>query len=195
MKNTHGKYMFLMTALFLSMSFGMAAAEDVRMPHVTTPNVTVPTVSTPDVRTPSVNTPSISNASLQGGSALTAAQRAQSASQEMDRELQETANQLNRDLNQSFMQQKEAERLHQPRSVANRYGTEASIDQDMDIYIRQVNDELKNTWTRDEYTYQRRLLETERGAYPMDTKEYRDYSQRIDKLDNDFANRERSFIR
>ncbi len=176
MKTTHAKYMFTLGAFFLSASV-CVAAENVNMPRVTTPNVTTPVVTTPDVRT------------------INAADRARNISQEMDNELQETANQLNRDLNQSFMQQKEAERLHQPRSVANRYGTEDSIDQDMDKYIRQANDELKRTMTRDEYTYQRRLLETERSAYPRDTNQYRDYSQRIDQLDNDFSNRERDLLR
>lgn len=187
MKTIHGKYMLLAGALTLSLSLGASAAENVNMPRVTTPNVTTPTVTTPDVRTPNVNVPAVST-----GSPRTTALK---ASDEIDRELQETAGQLNRDLNESFMQQKEAERLHQPRSVANRYGTEASIDQDMDNYIRQANDELNRAWTRDEYTYQRRLLETERSAYPRETPQYRDYSQRIDQLDSDFSNRERNFVR
>lgn len=64
------------------------------------------------------------------------------SAQAIDRELQKTADELNRELDQATRQIHEAERLGQPSSVANRYGNAADIDRQFAATDVRANDEL-----------------------------------------------------
>lgn len=106
---------------------------------------------------------------------------------EIDTELQDTAGQLNRELDQATRQIHESERLGTPSSVANQYGSASSIDQEISRTVDTANEELRRAKIRDDYTEKRRELETTRSLYYPNSKEYNQFTEQIQKLDNDFA--------
>lgn len=109
------------------------------------------------------------------------------ASQQIDRDLQRSAGILTQELDQSFKQAREAERFGIPRSLTNTYGSEESIDQEMTITASQANAQLQRAAKRDEYMYQRNLMETERSAYPTDSSDYARFTKAIQELDRNFS--------
>lgn len=117
----------------------------------------------------------------------TPAQDALDASRKIDQDLQATADQFNRELDQSFNQYKESARLGTTPDTANRFGTQGQIDQDISKTVDQANSELAIAQKRDDYTEQRRELETTRSLYYPGSKEYQGFSDQINKLDSDFA--------
>jgi hypothetical protein len=117
----------------------------------------------------------------------TPAQDALDASRKIDRDLQATANQFNRELNQSYNQFQEANRLGTSPNTANRFGTQSGIDKEISSTVDRANDELRTAQKRDDYTERRRELETTRSLYYPGSKEYDHFSDQINKLDRDFS--------
>lgn len=125
--------------------------------------------------------------------AETAAGAAARASDEIDRELDSSAGQLTRELDQATKQIHESERLGQPSSVPNTYGSAAGIDSEIDKTAAEANAELRRSFNRDNYALQRRELESTRSLYYPGSADYDRFTAQIEKLDRDFANSESQF--
>ena len=113
---------------------------------------------------------------------------AQVESGRIDNTLQNIANHLNSELDQTTRQEHEAQRLGQSVDVANRYGSGPAIDRQIQSTADEANRMLARAQERDDYTMQRREMQNNQSLYAPGTSQYRSFDERIRELDRQFAN-------
>ncbi len=102
---------------------------------------------------------------------------AREASNQIDRNLQQSARDLTNDLRQVNIEE------HQ----AGRTGASAQAEQALNQTINQANRDLYTAADRDNYTFKRRQLENTQLLYAPGTRQYNDINNQIAQLDRDFA--------
>lgn len=113
---------------------------------------------------------------------------AQVESGRIDNTLQNIANHLNTELDQSIRQEHEAQRLGQSTDVANQYGSGTAIDRQIQSTADEANRMLAAAKERDDYTMQRRELQNNQSLYYPGSPQYLSFDERIRELDRQFAN-------
>lgn len=119
--------------------------------------------------------------------AADAASAAADVSNKVDQDLQRTAGDLTRELDQATNQIHESQRLGTPTTTPNRYGDSASIDREIGTSTDEANAELRRAAQRDDYTFQRRELENTRSLYYPNSADYNRISDQINRLDQNFS--------
>lgn len=127
------------------------------------------------------------SAGIAAAADTTATENAKRRSDQVDRDLQISADQFNREFQQSNRQIHEAEKLGQPSSAGNMYGSSADIEREIDATVEKTNKELRRAANRDNYLETRRELETNRSLYYPGSEGYKQHSEEINKLDREYA--------
>ncbi len=112
---------------------------------------------------------------------------AREASNQIDRNLQQSARELTTDLQRVNEQQRAANRLGVADSTSGRTGATAMAEQSLNQTINQANRDLYTAADRDNYTFKRRQLENTQLLYAPGTRQYNDINNQIAQLDRDFA--------
>lgn len=106
---------------------------------------------------------------------------------EIDRQLDATATELSKELDQANRQFHEAQRLGQPNTVANQYGSSGAIERNIDATVRVANDELARSQKVIDYQEKRQEIMTNRSQYYPGTADYNRLTSDINNLDRDYS--------
>lgn len=127
------------------------------------------------------------SAGIAAAADTSAADAALERARRIDQDLQISADQFNRELNQATKQIHESQKLGTPTTTRNMYGSSTDIEREIDSTVDKANAELRRAANHDNYHETRRLMERNRSLYYPGSNGYKSYSEQIEKLDRDYA--------